>query len=178
MEIFGSLRERGVEVSSLTNSLASTDERVVHGGYVKYRKDLLAQGVELFELKPSPSGRGTVASGLHGYSRAALHAKTIIVDQEVLFIGSFNLDPRSARLDTQNGIVVRSPELAAQALRVFEEVTSPDNAFEVNLTDEEKLIWRTRENGEPVVYASEPLSGVWRRMSVKILSLFSPEEML
>lgn len=97
------LARQGVRVRVLTNSLAATDVTAVHAGYAKRREELLRAGVQLFELKPSaPNQAASVrvagASKLGGSSKASLHAKTFSVDRQRIFVGSFNLDPRSARL--------------------------------------------------------------------------------
>jgi putative cardiolipin synthase len=124
-----------------------------------------------------------------GSSGAALHAKTFILDRKVLFVGTFNLDPRSAWIDTQNGIAVRSETLAGQAARLFEESTSMHRAFRVTFrtsaaeangspSENTRLEWITEENGKEVRYSREPKTGLWRRFSVRFLSLFAPEKML
>ncbi len=91
------LIHNGVDVTVLTNSLQATDVAAVHSGYVKYRKPLLKAGVKLYELQPNHAVPTTKDRGLTGSSATSLHAKTFIVDEKRIFIGSFNLDPRSAR---------------------------------------------------------------------------------
>ena len=190
VKLFQRMRERGVTVKILTNSLASNDVPLVHGGYARYRKDLLKLGVDLFELKPE-KGQKEEKEATHwgGSSGAALHAKTFILDRKVLFVGTLNLDPRSVWFDTQNGIVVRSETLAEQAARLFEEMTSMRRAFKVRLrrssteangspSADNGLEWITEENGKEVQYFHEPETGLWRRISLKILSLLAPEKML
>jgi len=163
---------------------------VAHGGYARYRKNLLRLGVDLFELRPVPGQREKKDhTQMGGSSGAALHAKTFILDRNVVFVGTLNLDPRSVRSDTQNGIVVRSETLAGQAVRFFEEAISMRRAFRVTLrtssTEENsspstgtQLEWVTEENGKEMRYFHEPKTGLWRRITVKILSLFAPEKML
>ena len=85
-----------VDVTVLTNSLQATDVAAVHSGYVKYRKPLLKAGVKLYELQPNHAVPTTKDRGLTGSSATSLHAKTFIVDEKRVFIGSFNLDPRSS----------------------------------------------------------------------------------
>ena len=190
VKILAKMRERGVAVKILTNSLASNDVSVAHGGYARYRKDLLRLGVDLFELKPIPGQREEKerTEGV-GSSGAALHTKTFILDRKVLFVGTFNLDPRSAWFDTQNGIAVRSEELAGQAARLFEESTDRNRAFSVTLRKDSagsegsrsegtRLEWVAEEKGKEVRYFHEPETGLWRRFYVKLLSLFIPEKML
>ena len=147
-------------------------------------------GVDLFELRPVP-GQRKEKDSTHwgGSSGAALHAKTFILDRKVLFVGTLNLDPRSVWYDTQNGIAVQSETLAEQAARLFEESTSMHRAFRVALRMDStqvngspsagtKLEWVTEENGKEMRYFREPETGLWRRITVKILSLFAPEKML
>jgi putative cardiolipin synthase len=190
VKLLAKMRHRGVTVKILTNSLASNDVPIAHGGYARYRKDLLRLGVDLFELRPV-AGQREEKNSTHwgGSSGAALHAKTFILDRQVLFVGTFNLDPRSAWFDTQNGIAVRSETLAEQAARLFEESASAHRAFRVTLrtdstesngsaSERDELEWITEENGKEVRYSHEPETGLWRRITVKILSLFAPEKML
>ncbi len=86
----------GRQVRVLTNSLVANDVAAVHGGYSRYRKRLLKGGVRLWELKPTSGG--TQASSLLGTSGASLHTKAFTVDGKRLFVGSYNLDPRSTWL--------------------------------------------------------------------------------
>ena len=112
MKWFKETCARGVTVKVLTNSLASTDVLASQGGYDQYRKDLLRAGVNLFELRPDPEFTGKNAKLYKGSTaRAALHAKILVIDRQTIFVGSHNIDPRSGQLDSQNGILIHSPEL-------------------------------------------------------------------
>ncbi|MBS1135759.1 MAG: hypothetical protein H6R02_2900, partial [Burkholderiaceae bacterium] len=103
----------GVQVRILTNSLAASDVSAVHAGYAKHRAALLKAGVQLYELKPTAGRDAPVdRAGLGSSSSAGLHAKTFAVDGKRVFVGSFNFDPRSARLNTEMGMVIDSPKLA------------------------------------------------------------------
>jgi putative cardiolipin synthase len=107
------LRERGVRVRILTNSLASTDVAIVHAGYAKYRKDLLRAGIELYEMnKKFTKKQRKEKKGLHGSSKASLHAKSFVFDRKQVFIGSLNLDPRAFLHNTEIGVIFASPEIA------------------------------------------------------------------
>ena len=182
MHWFTQLRERGLTVKVLTNSLASTDVPIAEGGYDHYRKALLGIGVDLYELKPNPDQyRFWTQTGLGSSSRGALHAKTVIVDRRVLFVGSFNLDPRSARLNTEDGVVVRSAELGAQATRLFDLGISPQDAYKVEILGKSPLseewhglVWITEENGREVHYYHDPKTGFWCRLEIRFLSLLRP----
>lgn len=110
----------GCRVRILTNSQEATDVLVVHSAYVKYRPALLSGGVELFELRASPAQpREPRVRGAS--TRASLHSKTVTVDGERVFIGSFNFDPRSVMLNTEMGVVIDSPKLARELGRALDE---------------------------------------------------------
>jgi putative cardiolipin synthase len=192
---FKKMRERGVTVKIITNSFASTDSLVAQFGYMRYRKALLRLGVELYELRPTPGRRGAEDEqpGAAGFGRAGgsrgaagsglashgtLHAKILILDRQAVFVGSFNLDPRSARFDTQNGLVIHSPQLAAQTAVLFAKDASPARTYRLRLTPDDDLVWVTEEQGHEKRYYREPLSGFWRRLSGRFLYMFIPESML
>ncbi len=103
--------ENGTTVDVVTNSFAATDSGVVHAGYSRYREALLAGGVELFEVKPD-SRRDRREGSVAFDSEASLHSKVFIFDQEIVYIGSLNLDPRSIDINTEVGVMFHSPEMA------------------------------------------------------------------
>jgi cardiolipin synthase C len=184
------LTGRGVKVRILTNSLASNDVTIVHGGYARYREAMLRSGVELYEVRATPDmQRAKVTRERFGSAGASLHAKTFVFDRKVLFVGSANLDPRSKYLNTEVGLIVESPELAERFASRFEAVTEPAFSFRVELekatsapgesaAPEGDMIWIGEEDGKEVIFRNEPFAGFWRRFSTTILSLFAPESML
>lgn len=123
--------QSGVRVRIITNSLAANDVAAVHGGYSRYRKALLEGGVELYELKPI-AGRSSNSS-LFGSSGASLHTKAFIVDDRTAFVGSFNLDPRSAWLNCEQGVLVEDGELSDELLAIFARQSDPSHAWRVSL---------------------------------------------
>ena len=125
----------GSEVRILTNSLAANDVAAVHGGYSRYRKKLLKGGVQLWELKPL--ARGASDKSLFGSSGASLHTKGFSIDRKTLFVGSYNLDPRSTWLNCEQGVLVESPTLVEQFRAIFDAQTAGSHAWRV-----------TREAGE------------------------------
>ncbi|UOO80910.1 phospholipase D family protein [Uruburuella testudinis] len=169
------LVQEDIGVTVLTNSLQATDVAAVHSGYAKYRKPLLKAGVALYELKPNHAVPASRDRGLTGSSSTSLHAKTFIVDQERVFIGSLNLDPRSARLNTEMGVVIKSPEIAAAMQRTLAD-TTPQYAYKVTLNRRGKLQWQDPESGETL--KKEPEAGFWKRLTVKILSILPIEGLL
>ncbi len=103
---------KGVSVTVITNSLASTDVSIVHAGYRRYRKELLKGGVRLIEMKPILNDRNRKVTGSR---QASLHTKTYIIDRQLLFVGSLNLDPRSTLLNTELGIVYKSKAVSSHS---------------------------------------------------------------
>ncbi len=133
IELFHSLVRQGVRVRISTNSLASTDNIQAFSGYYSQRDDLLDAGVELYEFKPHPAIKDEL---IENYPRIAetnpvfaLHAKSMVIDEEHVFIGTFNLDPRSANLNTEVGILVRNQELARQLTDSIERDIHPSNSW-------------------------------------------------
>jgi putative cardiolipin synthase len=164
---------RGVKVRVLTNSLSATDVAPVHAGYAKYREELLRGGVQLYELKRSEQSSDRGKRGPGGSSDASLHAKTFAVDRSRIYVGSFNLDPRSSRLNTEMGVVVESAPLAARLSAGLDE-TLPKSAYEVRLSADGSLEWIEGD----VRHASEPGAGWLRRLWLGFLSILPIEWLL
>jgi len=168
------LAARGVKVRVLTNSLAATDVAPVHAGYAKYREALIRVGIRLYELKPFVEKKNAKERPLGGSSDASLHAKTFAVDRNRIFVGSFNFDPRSARLNTEMGVVVESAALATQLSEAFDRGI-PGVAYEVRLAvDGGGLEWLEGD----VRHTSEPGTGVLRRLWIDFLSILPIEWLL
>jgi putative cardiolipin synthase len=128
----------GSDVRILTNSLAANDVAAVYGGYSKWREPLLEGGVKLWELKPTPGA--AAKSSMFGSSGASLHTKALAVDGRIVFVGSYNLDPRSTSLNSEQGIFVESPVITAQLEELFRIDSSGASAWAVTL-HEGKLHW-------------------------------------
>jgi len=166
-----SQRKAGRTVQILTNSLAANDVAAVHGGYSRYRKRLLEGGIELWELKPQRDA-GTESS-LFGSSGASLHSKALAADGETLFVGSFNLDPRSASLNTEQGVIVHDAGLAVQLETLFSRMTSGDKAWRVTIR-EGRLQWSDALG----VYDREPEASGWRRFQAWLTRVLPVESQL
>jgi putative cardiolipin synthase len=169
------LIERGVKVRILTNSLASNDVLAAHAGHANYRKQLLEAGAEVYELRPDSA---IIKKTWRGESQAGLHTKAIVFDDESLFIGSFNLDPRSANINTEAGLYVESPELTARLLAYMEEGVSPENSYQLMLDDNGKLVWITETDGEEVRYHKDPLSTFGQRFMSGFIGILPVESQL
>ncbi len=172
---------RGVAVKVLTNSLASTDETAVYAEYSRYRRRLLMSGVQIYELRPAAGSKQSV-TGEGTSSGVSLHAKAIVVDKQWVFIGSMNMDQRSKLLNTEMGIIVDSPPLAAALTQFFDTATLPANAYHVVLTaggsSNGMLQWQASDAGKPLVYGHAPDVTASRRMGVVIFKLMPIEGML
>lgn len=173
--------DAGVSVRLLTNSLEATDVPAVHGGYAPYRKALLEHGVKLFELRRQPGAGG--GSGPHLFRRSAyqgsdssLHSKAMIFDQQKSFIGSFNFDPRSVLWNTEVGVLVDSPELAAHVRELALQGMAPPLSYEVKL-EIGQLAWVTEDAGKLHTLTKEPGSW-WRRFNAWMSTTVGLERML
>jgi putative cardiolipin synthase len=156
---------RGVRVSVVTNSLAATDVVAVHGGYARYRDRLLAAGVELHELKPS----GEEGRSVFGSRGASLHTKAFAIDGRLAFVGSFNLDPRSAKLNTEMGTFIEDSR-AAELLRAeHERLIGPGCSWRVTRGPDGRLAWNAEEGGRPVTVHREPDSTLGMRLLARTL---------
>jgi cardiolipin synthase C len=160
-----SLRERGVQLRMLTNSLATTDEVPVNAHYANSRPELVDLGVELYEMKPDAASRQLYcARPATSKAHLALHGKAAVFDRKTVFIGSFNLDPRSMNLDTEIVLVVQSPQLAAQFLDAFATDFAPENAWRIAdvVGKSDDVAWITQQPARPLVEPHDPASA-WRR---------------
>jgi putative cardiolipin synthase len=180
---FQQLRDKGVQVKILTNSLASTDVGVVHAGYARYRKALLRMGVELYELNRNLSReeRKAVKEGIIGRSKSSLHAKCFVFDRETAFIGSLNLDPRSVVQNTEIGVVFMSPPIAGHIADQFDRQID-QVAFRLELRKEkngpERLLWHGLVDGEKQTFNQEPYTGFWKRLGVGFMRLLPIESQI
>ncbi|MCC7326189.1 MAG: phospholipase D family protein [Burkholderiales bacterium] len=178
-EHLAALAKRGVTVRILTNSLAASDEKSVHSGYAKRRRDLLQAGVLLYEIKPNlTKQKGESGNRFGSGSSSGLHAKTLAVDRSRIFVGSFNFDQRSVRLNTEMGLVIGSPVLAGGLARFFD-VEVPMLAYEVKLApDGSSLEWIERTSTGETRYDTEPETSWATRMGVEFMSILPIEWLL
>jgi putative cardiolipin synthase len=61
-----------------------------------------------------------------------LHAKTLVVDGEKVFVGTFNLDPRSMNLNTESGILLNHARVAVEVEQAIELDMAPENSWDVS----------------------------------------------
>ena len=179
VKAFAAMAADGTRVQVMTNALQTTDVAMVHAGYSHSRKPLLRAGVRLWEMKGGkPDKRvklrlrrrrheqkvGTIFRS----SGSALHAKTFTVDRQRLFVGSFNFDPRSLRLNTELGLIIDSPVLAGRLQDMFRDDVA-GYAYEVRLAGN-RLQWIERTDGGDIVHCHEPGTGPLQRAIMALLS--------
>ncbi|MDB5804989.1 MAG: phospholipase D/Transphosphatidylase [Betaproteobacteria bacterium] len=171
-------RERGVKVRVLTNSLAANNEPLAHAGYLHYRKQLLRDGVDLYEVRAKPGSPHGTAQPLwiSSYGNYSLHTKLFVFDRDRIFVSSMNYDQRSLHLNTELGLMIESPELADQGLRFIDALAQPLNAYHVTEqkrpgTDAARIVWHTEEDGQPADYDTEPAKSEWQRLKIHLLAL-------
>jgi phosphatidylserine/phosphatidylglycerophosphate/cardiolipin synthase-like enzyme len=165
-----------VHIRVLTNSLASTDSPLVHNGYARYRVALLKLGVELSEVRPKLGQKRPRFHPFRG-SNASLHAKALVIDQKTVFIGSLNMDARSARTNSELGLVLRSPELARQVISLLDDI-SADGSYRLKLDANGRIVWSSGEAGSEQIWHTDPETTHQQRFWLKVLAPFAPEELL
>ena len=184
VQAFAAARARGVRVRVLTNSLASNDAPIAHAGYARHRPDLLAMGVELYELRAElPGGlRGSLGSvggsggGSLGSSRAMLHSKLLIADGRLLAIGSMNLDMRSQHHNTEIALLIRSSSLSRSATEQIDNALR-EAAWQVQLSDGQ-LVWHAPQGSGLPDATTEPDASVPLRLMLRLLGPLAPDHLL
>jgi len=173
----GSTQENG-RITLVTNSLAATDEPLVYERYARYRLALLKAGVRIYEVGAALS-RDSERLGNFGSSRSRLHAKVATIDHQRIFVGSMNLDPRSANDNTEIGLVIDSPVLAETAESLFRERVE-SGTYRLRLSaGGERIEWvETDAEGHERVHTSEPDDDPWLRFKLWLLAPWVPEGVL
>ena len=169
------LRARGVRLRLVTNSLAATDAPLVHVGYAHYREAMLRLGVEVREIGPGLVRQHSRFGGF-GRSLGRLHAKVAVIDRRLVFVGSMNFDNRSEHRNTEIGVLIESRELATEVLGL---VDAERTSYRVRLAaDGESLEWVYLHDGQEAVWTDEPEASLARRVQVRFLWPFVPEDEL
>ena len=154
------LAKQGVKIKILTNALAATDVPALHSFYARYRTQLLKAGIELYEFKPNadnrPIKRWRIRERFGRKSAGSLHAKAISWDDQLTFVGSMNVDPRSVMLNTELGLMMRGAELPKQIAAVFDQGIL-NIAYRVSLDEQGRLQWIERNDDDQlIIHRTEP----------------------
>ncbi|MGH8190485.1 MAG: phospholipase D-like domain-containing protein [Rhodanobacteraceae bacterium] len=166
-KIFKALQKKKppVQVIVSTDSLASSDAVAVYAlSYKHHKKFLVDFGFQIHELMPHPadapemladyyrlSGIGSEKSSPHRGGRApieaghpgpriSLHAKSLVVDGRIAMVGSHNFDPRSARINTEDGVIIHDAAFAEQVRAAILRDAAPQNAWLVAPRDPTPII--------------------------------------
>jgi len=169
MNFWRSLSDRGIRVVVITNSLASNNHIAVHSGYSRHRRDIIEAGIELYEarvnaVRPASDSRSDAPEVL------TLHTKAVIIDREMLFAGSLNLDPRSIDINSEMGILINAPTMVAPLANLILDDLA-EFAYRVEIDDRNKLTWRGHIDGTEVIETHEPQSSLWRRTKAFFLKI-------
>ena len=179
-QAFASALARGVKISVLTNSLASNDAPVAHVGYARHRKDLLAMGIGLYELRSEQAGLGSAfgsaGGSTPGESRSMLHSKVLVMDGRLLVVGSMNLDLRSQLQNTEIALLIRSDELCRVAARQIETAMNK-GAWRVEQSDG-GLVWRAPQDSGLKDSTTEPDASIGLRLLLRLFGPFAPDRLL
>jgi putative cardiolipin synthase len=174
-----SQKERDIKTLALTNSLSSNNHTTAFVGYRKQRKQQIGIFSELYEYRSDASAQTKLYNELapgQDVPHFGIHAKTSVFDRSVVFIGSYNLDPRSENLNTENGFLVTSEELGQAVANSILGDMSPGNSWQVRQNGMGQTEWVTFENGvETIEPDREPLSSNARKMEADLVEPFTPE---
>jgi putative cardiolipin synthase len=169
----------GASVSVMTNSLATTDEPLVHYGYARYRSALLKMGATLYELMPAGEPHAAWSDTESGRgSLGRLHAKLAVVDRRWFYVGSMNMDRRSAHCNTELGLIVDSPALAGELADLIHRVRMPASFTVSEVPLRGGLQWSFLRDGRRWVLHREPESNWAQRLRWSVLSLVVDEDFL
>lgn len=173
LELAGQLRKKSVKVRALTNSMASNDVLPNHASYAMVREDMLDHDIELHELRPDAASCPELI-GREDYcdedSHLGLHAKTAVFDRKTVYVGSMNLNLRSAYLNTEAAMIVNSPQLAEQLAGQIELNMKMTNSWHVT-KEGGSVLWTTERDGQKQISNHEPLTGWLDRVEAGMLKL-------
>ena len=173
------LAQNGIKVRVLTNSFKANDVALVHAFYSRYRKDLLKNGVQLYEFLPAIPEEfqnknnkeisKQMKVSLKGLSRSSLHAKMMALDDKQVFIGSFNFDPRSSNLNTEIGVILDSKPLADAVHSTMDE-NLRKYAYKLVLDSKNRINWIYDSPQGPQISTKEPKMKWWQKAGIKFIS--------
>jgi putative cardiolipin synthase len=165
------LVKQGVNLRIITNSLASQDVPAVNSHYGPLSTPILETGAELYELRPDAEIKTEVDTAPVVSGFVGLHTKAAVVDRSRVFIGSFNLDPRSRETNTEMGILIDSPELGEKLAGRIEYLMQPENSWQVKLDEDGKVIWVSHDG----TLTRQPAQSFWQRVQDAFFKIFPKE---
>jgi putative cardiolipin synthase len=166
--------KRGVEVRILTNSLRSNNHLAAHSAYSRHIQRLVSHGADLHEVHAEAADRPRYMQAPVEGKRLGLHAKMLVIDQNRVYVGSCNLDPRSLKLNTEVGLVVDSRSLNRALRDLTASDFEPRNAWAVRLSEAGRLQW----HGEGVVLDRPPSDSPVQALEDWFLGLLPIEQQM
>lgn len=160
------LISKNINIQVFTNSLASIDVTAAFSGYERYRHQLLSMGVELFEFRADPEYHSIYSTPAINVKRFGLHAKSIVYDTSSVYVGTLNLDPRSASLNTEIGILVDDPKLSDSIRNAFLKDLAEGQFWQVKFNNRGRLSWSCGKDST----TTQPARGLWQRIANFIYS--------
>jgi len=143
IKLFKKAIKRGVKVRINTNSMAATDNVQAFSGYRNQREILTKLGIAIFEFKPDAQIKQHLVrhqtNGILKPPIFAIHAKTMVVDNKIVYIGTFNFDPRSQNLNTEVGVIVQNTALAKEVQTAVEIDMQPENSWNASIDKPDKF---------------------------------------
>lgn len=178
LELMRQVTARGVHMQVLTNSLASIDELPAMTGIANRRAAVLDSGVSLSELNARAQDR---PSYIHARKLTPLgmHTKGFVVDDDLSFIGSCNMDPRSKYINTETCVIIHSTAFATRLKSYLSKGFQPENSWRITRTANGSMLWTgQRPNGRLSVHHMEPQASLVRRLSCWFLRFLPWEDFL
>jgi putative cardiolipin synthase len=172
---------RGVSVRALTNSLSSNDVTANHAAYARRREPIVASGIDVYELRPDAASCATLVvidGGCSAQRIFGLHAKSFVFDGATLYVGSMNLNLRSAYLNAESALIIESPELAGEVASAITLNMQPANSWHVTRDPQGGLLWTTERDGAVVEMHREPDTPWWRRTQSAFIAMLPFEKYL
>jgi cardiolipin synthase C len=172
---FADIAEQGTGIRLLVPSLGSINHTAVHSHYRKYRKTILESGIEVFEYKHNPMGRGRTLADMDG-NRAdfiSMHMKVVVAGASRAYVGSLNLDHRAMRINTENGLIIDSKEFAQKLRSLLESLMTPEGSWQLTLKNG-RILWES----EDVIRKTAPARSVFQRIPEFLFRFLPIETML
>jgi putative cardiolipin synthase len=169
IELGRKMVDNGVKIRVLTNSLATNDVGAAQAGYARTRKTLLRGGVELYELRPDAAALRAQVAPHAKQARTAIHTKALVIDGRKSFVGSYNLDPRSANINSEVGLMVNSEEFARRVAAYLDQGVRPENSYRVSLDEHGHPRWQTIINGQPRTLSHDPETTTFQRLTNRLI---------
>ncbi|AMM18730.1 hypothetical protein AX768_31325 (plasmid) [Burkholderia sp. PAMC 28687] len=179
MAVLQKVRDRGVKVTLITNAVGANDEPLASAAYATFRVRMLKMGIDIYEVSSEGLHENKDVGAVIGRdSIGRSHAKIVVIDSDTTFVGSMNMDFRSSRENTEMGMFVHSKQLALQVMSLFNGIKSSGTYHLSLASDGKSLEWTAMENGNEVIYKSEPDVSFGTRLKIFFLAPFVSQQML